>query len=361
MDLTAVARKATVTDITAVAAMQERNGISGGAVEALMSHCRAYPFVEEFGSDFPLGWVLDNGKDIVGFLGNIPLLYDLGGRRIKAAIATAWAVDSAYRGKSLSLMMNFLRQPGVDLWIDGSASPTASQVLTGLRMMRIPIPDYAIPCFWATRPRAFAEAVLKHKAFRAAALLAWPAGILLGFYDILRSSGRGRISSAVNRLPEFDNRWDTFWDALTSGPARLRAVRTKAVMDWRFGAGLRAGDTVILATESAGKLSGYAVLVRRRGDASGMSLYDVADIQALRDNPETIRDLVRAAVLTAREDGIDAVKLLVGTPAKREPLASLRPYTYQLPFWQLYFKAANNLKIGLSSADAWDFSPFETY
>jgi hypothetical protein len=53
--------------------------------------------------------------------------------------------------------------------------------------------------------------------------------------------------------------------------------------------------------------------------------------------------------------------LLTGTPAKRVPAMALLPYTYQLPFWQLYYKASPALKPVLGSADAWDFSLFDTY
>jgi hypothetical protein len=92
-----------------------------------------------------------------------------------------------------------------------------------------------------------------------------------------------------------------------------------------------------------------------------MSLFDVADLQAVDDDPAVYRDLLLAAVSLARESGVDAVKLMTGTPARRKPAMALKPYKYELPFWQLYYRAAPPLKEALASADAWDFSVFETY
>jgi hypothetical protein len=117
----------------------------------------------------------------------------------------------------------------------------------------------------------------------------------------------------------------------------------------------------VLVAESGGNASGYIVLLRRPGSDLGMSLYDVADFQAAGDDPAVYRDLLLAAVQLARDEGVDAVKLLTGTPAKRVAAMDLQPYTYQLPHWPLFYRAAAELKPVLVSANAWDFSLFETY
>jgi hypothetical protein len=166
----------------------------------------------------------------------------------------------------------------------------------------------------------------------------------------------------VHRIGEFDDRFETFWQSLRAGPPRLRAVRTRAVLEWRFGAQLRGGRATIVAAGQNGTLSGYAVLVRRQSPEFGMDLYDVADLQATRDAPATIRDLLLGAIRVAREEGADAVKFLTGTPAKRASVDQLRPYTYSLAHWQLYYRVESpELKAALATADAWDISLFDTY
>ena len=44
----------------------------------------------------PIGWV-SRGRErtIVGYLGNIPLFYELEGRRLLASVAHAWVTDAA--------------------------------------------------------------------------------------------------------------------------------------------------------------------------------------------------------------------------------------------------------------------------
>lgn len=360
-DLAARIRPAVFADAEAIKQLHERNGMGWLDTAAWRSCWDSYPFAREF-ADIPIGWVLetDNGA-VVGTIGNVHMLYEMDGRRFKAAIATAWVVDASHRGKALHLTTIFFKQKGVDLFLNGSASQTASHVLTGLRIPRIPIPNYDIPCFWAASPMSFAKAALRRRGIPAASVLAYPAGIVLLVRDILRRSGRGTMSSTLRRLQTFDDRFDSLWQRISAGPPRLRAVRTRAVLDWKFSSELSAGRAAILAAESAGKLAGYIVLVHRQGSDLGMELYDVSDIQAAGDDPTVFNDLLLGAIQLARKEGVDAVKLMTGTPAKRAPADALRPHTYQLPFWQLYYKASPELSSALCSAEAWDFSLFDTY
>jgi hypothetical protein len=56
----------------------------------------------------PIGWVLEcETKQIVGYLGNIPLFYELRGQRFLASAAHAQVVDSRYRSYSLLLLNQY--------------------------------------------------------------------------------------------------------------------------------------------------------------------------------------------------------------------------------------------------------------
>lgn len=355
-------RTATLDDTEAIRQLHERNGLGPMDTAAWRGLWEDSPFEAAF-RDVPIGWVLETGDgSVVGALGNVHMLYDLDGRALKGAIATAWAVDQDYRGRSLQLMTAFLKQRGVDLWLNGSANPTASRVLTAMKLSRIPLPGYDVPCFWAARPRGFAKAAMTRKSVPGAGVLAWPAGIVLGARDIVRRSGRGRISSRVSRIDGFDDRFDSFWQGLREGPSRLRAVRTRAALEWRFGAQLRAAQARIIGVGKDGSLSGYAVLLLRQSPELGMELYDIADLQALRDDPAVARDLLLASIGLAREEKVDAIKIVTGTPFRRRAVDELKPYTYRLPFWQLFYKVDSaELRSTLSSADAWDFPLFDTF
>ncbi len=169
-----------------------------------------------------------------GAFANVHLLYELAGRKHRACIGCEWGVESEARGLSLQLLDRFLRVPGADLCIVGSASPVTSEILTRLKVARIPAPGYDNPLLWAAQPRVFAAAALRRKEIQGAGLLAWPAGAAIGLADFVKGSGRGKVSSTVRQVQVFDERFDSFWERLRRGPTRLRAVRSRAVLAWRF-------------------------------------------------------------------------------------------------------------------------------
>jgi hypothetical protein len=355
-------RPSTFDDAGAISLLNQRNSM--GLLDPVLwrEGWEAYPFAAEF-RDVPIGWVLETDQgSVVGNLDNVHMLYDFGGTKIKGVVAAGWVVDHEHRGKSLQLMTAFFRQKGVDLWLNVTASLPAAQILTAMKIPRIPIPDYGTPCFWAVRPRAFARAALLRRSVPAADLLAWPAGLALLAADVCRRSGRGPITSKVTRISELDDRFDALWQGISASSIRLRAVRSRAVLAWRFRSELRDGRAVILAAEDGTALLGYAILVRRDDPDLGMTLYEIADLQAAGDASSTIRDLLLGSIKIAREHGADAIKFTSGTPVKRAPAAALKPYTYRLPFWQQYFKVASpEIASKLSTADAWDFSRFDMF
>jgi hypothetical protein len=353
-------RPASFEDAPAIRLLNQRNGMGDLDTVAWREGWEKYPFAAEF-RDVPIGWVLETDQgEVVGNLDNVHLLYEIDGRRIKGAVAGGWVVDPAFRGKSLQLLTAFLRQKSIDLCLVDSAAPATAQILTAMKIARIPLPDYGTPCFWAVRPRGFARAALSRRSISGAAFLAWPAGLAVHARDIFRRSGRGRVMSKVRRIREFDDRFDDLWHSISTASTRLRAIRTKAVLEWRFRSELAAGRAAIVVAEHEGKPTGYAVLVRRGG--YGMDLYDVAELQCVGDDASVMKDLLLGSIGIAREDGADAVKFLTGTTSKRSVAEALRPYTYLVPHWQLYYKAATP-EIGslLSAGDVWDLSWFDTF
>lgn len=360
MNQTVRVRPVAGADVPAILRVAERNGIALD-LETWRSQWEKHPYAADF-EGIPTGWVLetDDGA-IVGNLDNVHILYRFQGRRLRGVVAANWAVDLKHRGNALQLMTTFFRQKGVDLYLNVTATPTTSHFLTAMRVARIPIPGYDRPCFWAARPRGFAHAALRRKSIPGAAILAWPAGCALWVRDALGRSGRGSVSRSVRRLEKFDARFDELWCRIESS-GRLRAFRTRAALEWRFRSELRSGGIAIVAAERDSVLEGYSVLTRRDPAELQMELYEIADLQAAGDDPAVVRDLLIGSVRVAKDAGADAVKFSTGSPANHAVVETLRPYSYQLSFWQQYFRTSTPaLAEQLSAAEAWDFSRFDQF
>lgn len=344
-----------------IAVLSEQLGMGKLDLPQWRAQWEQYPFASRF-AEVVTGWVLEDEQGgIQGFLGNMHQLYEIGGVELRAVSSGSWMIAPAFRGKALGMVIAFYKQSNVELYLNGSANQLTIQVMAGFKIPRIPIPDYAEPCFWAIRPREFALAGLRRKEIQGAALLSWPVGLGLGLRDWMRGSGRGRPTVAVERVKQFGAEFDGLWERLRTAVPRLRAVRTAAVLEWKYGPMVRRGEAAVLVAGPVSEPVGYAILVRRDASELGMEMWEVADLQAVGDDAGVYRSLILASRETAGELGAAALKLMTGTPAKRRPALELQPYTYQIPFWQLFYKPAAGVSVDLSTAEAWDFSRFDTY
>jgi hypothetical protein len=58
----------------------------------------------------PRGWVLEDAGRMVGFFGNIPLLYDYAVHPIVVADASQWGLEKDYRGETPRLAEAYFTQ-----------------------------------------------------------------------------------------------------------------------------------------------------------------------------------------------------------------------------------------------------------
>src|SRR5580692_9994797 len=127
-------RPALFTDAEAIGQVHKRNGLGDFNPVAWRARWETYPFCTDF-RDIPIGWVIETESGaLAGTIGNVHMLNELDGRRVRGAIATYWGVDAEQRGRALHLTTAFFKQKGPEILINGSASPTASKVLAGLQI-----------------------------------------------------------------------------------------------------------------------------------------------------------------------------------------------------------------------------------
>jgi hypothetical protein len=318
----------------------------------------SFPFRKDF-ENVPLGWLLAADQQVIGVLLNVHMLYDLEGRHLKAGIASGWFVDPEHRNRSLQLLNAYFQQKGIDLWLNDSANATTSKILTALKVEGIPSPDYDAPLLWPIRARAFAAAALRRKGVPAAELLAFPVG---GALHVARwfKHRNNRYPSEVHRVKCFDQRFDSLWDRIRGARACLRAVRSSSVLQWRFQFELGDGSAVILVY-GAENFQGYAVVLRNFREQLRLTVCDVADLQAVGDNPVVLTDLLRASMHVAREQGAEALRFVGNQGTKRTAALSLRPYSYRTDGWQFYRAAQDDLSRALRTPELWDLSTFEAF
>jgi hypothetical protein len=354
-------REALPGDAEGIYNVSVRNAFPSLTADELRKSWASHPFSSEF-VGVPRAWVLETPEgEIVGALQNVLMMYELDGVRLKSASAGSWCVDVPHRGFSMFLMMTYFNQEAVDLWLIGTASNTTSRLMSAMKVERIPSPNFDLSYFWITDRKSFLEAALRKKKFPMAGALSRVGAAGLWTLDLPAKFSR-RKASAVKRLEGFGPEFDQLWERLRRGASRLRAVRTAAALQWRFGDGLRQGRAVLYGAMSGDELAGYIVLREFVRPHLGLRQFVIADLQAVDDDPDVVIQLVSEAIEASREAGMAALEWQGWNAAKRELALSRRPRPYRYPVWPAYYKAVGaELSANLAKADVWDFSPFDAF
>jgi len=217
-------REATLDDHAAIMGVLRRNGLAEVDYDRWARRWTVNPFRAKR-PEIPMGWVI----------GDIPFGYEWNGRKLMAAVVSAWAVDAAHRTASLGLAAKFFAQEGVDLLVITTANNASGAVFRALRAEPIPCPGYMDRLVWITDYAAVSADRLRRRGVPAAPLAKYPAGLALRALDRARGRNRlGRRSGSVRPVEANDGRFDALWDRLRRRADRLQAVRDRAALSWHL-------------------------------------------------------------------------------------------------------------------------------
>jgi hypothetical protein len=314
----------------------------------------------------PIGWVLEGADGTIsGYLGNIPLLYELQGTRLLATTTRSWVVDTDYRTHSLLLLATYFKQPNVDLFLNTTVNAQAAAAYATFEGLPVPVGAWDRSLFWITHYRGFTESVLRKRGATSVKLASYPlsAGVFLGDRLARRGFGKSGNQTRVSDCAGFDDRFDAFWEALKKKKFDvLLAVRTREALEWHFKFALLQNAAWICVVEGSSGLSAYAVFVRQDSPEAGLTRMRLADFQCLDDDaaPSLLLAMIQLAIDRCRRESVHMLELIGLSPAMEREVKRLRPRSRQLPNW-MYFYKANGQSLGehLKDPSIWEPSLYD--
>ena len=357
-------REALFSDFNAVAELKQRWGLGADSIENWERLWRHNPALVQDECERPIGWVLEAEGVVVGYLGNISLLYRYGDRKLKAVTGHALVVEPAYRASGLSLVAAFYRQRSVDLYLTTSAIPEVGRIARSFKSDALPQADYETVLFWVLHSYSFAQVLMEKLRLRSilGRIGVTSASLAVGIDKFLhRRSPRECSSFTVSEIgvSEIGDDFQYLWlEKLDEGP-RLLADRSPAVLRWHFEIPGDRGTARVLCCRRNGELLGYAV-IRSDPQPNGTRQSVIADMFARQNNPEVLRTLLSAAYDHAKQAGSYVLEVLGFPTDIRRVCLESNPYLRRYPACPFYYKASDpQLHKTLSDGMAWYASPFD--
>jgi hypothetical protein len=360
-------REAQFSDLEAVKKLKQRWGLSSDSLENWERLWRRNPALEELQLGRPIGWVLEAGGRVVGYLANISLLYRYGDKTLTAVTGSGLVVEPAYRALSLTLIAAFYRQKSVDLYLTTTAVGTVGKIARAFKSDPLPQQDYDTMLFWVLRPYPFAQALMKK--LKLGPTLSCMGSVLVSLAaeadKILhrRLPRRRSTSLAVSEISvqEIGEEFQPLWVEKLNEQPRLLADRSPASLRWHFGNPGDTGTVRIICCRKNGELVGYAVIRNEPpNQVNGLRRSIVADMLAKQDDPAILSALLIAAYDQAKHAGSHVFEMLGFPQNIRKVCSQWHPYRRKYPSSPFYYKAADpTLHKMLSNDTAWYASPFD--
>jgi hypothetical protein len=359
-------REVRFDDHSQVAALALKFGLDADDSRAWKNLWMDNPTFREIKVKFSMGWVLEAADgSIAGYLGNIPMRYELEGRRILVATGRSWVVDAAYRPYSLLLMGTYFQQANVDLFLTTSVNSQSAVPLSAFQWVRVPKGAWDRTLFWITYPQGFSESYLRKKGWPSAKLLSYPLSLGISFRDHARGDRFPKTGSgfAVLSCKTFDDRFDAFWTALRKRKSKLLlAVRDRETLEWHFKFALLNNMAWIYTLEDSCGLIAYAVFLRQDRRLIGLKRMCLVDFQCLEQEraPALLTAMLRAAFERCRQESVHMLELIGPTPLLEECAERASPHRRQLANWMYFYKTNDRiLSEKLLNADVWEPSVFD--
>lgn len=358
-------REARFDDYTQIAALASRFDLHTESYPAWTHLWTNNPASRALQIDVPIGWVLDIGDGAIGgYLGNIPMAYELQGRRFLAATTRAWVVDTPYRSYSPLLLATYFQQRNVDLFLSTTVNPLSEPAYSSFQSSRLPVGAWDRTLFWITNYKGFVASYLRKINTTIAGPLSHPLAAGLFVRDsIMRSRLANTSAVTVQLTSSFDDSFQSFWEALrTKKSDTLMADRSRDSLDWHFKFALQQKRAWILTIAGKSGLVAYAIFLRHDFLQVGLTRMRLVDFQCIE--PDKSLDLLTAMLATAidrcRQESIHMFELVGVTPALERKLQSCSPHARPLGSWLAYYKAKHPaLAEALKNPDVWEPSLFD--
>jgi len=355
-------REASFEDYVQIAALESRYGLEIVSFERWRHIWLSNPAHRDLQPRWPIGWVIEDEKrQIVASIGNIPLLYELAGKRILTVSGRAWVADLRYRSKALALLDRVIDQPNVDLYVNNTVNSNSVNAVNAFGCSRVPVGSWDESAFWITNYQGFVRRVLANKIHGLGKLLTYPFSAAAFLIDRLTAKGLRIGDTEVKSVRVFDDRFDEFWmDLKRMNPHVLLAVRTREVLEWHFKYAQLDNRLWIATVVDGTRLAAYAIFVRQDSSAFGLRRMLLTDFQSLDGSTALLEPLLCWALRKCQNEAMHLLEVVGRWLEKREFIEAVAPHRRKLDAWRFIYRANNpNLATALRDARAWAPSLFD--
>ncbi|HDR72324.1 MAG TPA: hypothetical protein ENN85_00165 [Methanoculleus sp.] len=295
----------------------------------------------------PRGWVLEEGQEILGFIGNIPVPFQVAARKETAIAGTSWCTKPSARGLgSLRLVQTFTGQEGGAVLINTTPNEAAQKVYPKYGYQCILLPRGGVEYWYVRNYGGFLSLLDRHhltsqplrKVIRGMKYpLKYLSPAIEGFKDWSLPKPED-MELRFTRCRECDDQFTGLWESHRT-PDAVTLYRDAETLNWLYFAKCVADKRHVIACHLAetGELVGYAAFDTLCADEQGGYLLQLKDVFVPVMDDRLLLLLLGHSFQLAKEMNADALSLWPADPTMQRVLRKYiltrrkvsKPYFYK--------------------------------
>ena len=324
-----------------------------------------------YNKNWPIGWVLESDKKIVGSLSNLPQTYYLENKKIKTATARGFVVDIQARSSSIKLASHFFNQKNIDLFLGTTANQSSSEVLKFFDCLPLPFTNYKYVLQWIIN----IQDVIRHEIYKRIGFSNFFTDFLSLIFTpfltiLIKILGHGFKKNNVNwhgkieiiPIKDINVDFDKLWKRKKYElPKILLSDRSAETLRWHFSKFDKYSDrTKILTARLDEELLGYLIVDIEDLPGSSFKRLRINDIFVSQNSVEIIDALIYKAFIFAKKKNLHSIIVVGFNTIVRKRFMILKPIKRKLDYMPFLFKTIkSNLLSKLLKSDTWYSGPYD--
>lgn len=244
------------------------------------------------------GWILLVEEEIVGFIGHIPLHFQLSGKKLKVFAGTTWYVKKKYRNQSIRLLFKSIKTSNQTILFSTTASTEVAKINKSLNYLpimkqeKIRYSFVIINTFKYLRSRFNTWPISKVPAFFLSPILKFIQTVMI----------MGGSCRNVKKIEHADESFNELWER-TKHVYKNTNIRTNKIINW-YCFGSEYFKKILFGYYFNNKLFGYAIFISKNKNLKELELVDLWVDPARK---ECIKQLLNYSIRYAKKNRYDRV------------------------------------------------------
>jgi hypothetical protein len=303
------------------------------------------------------GWVIENNREIIGYIGNILREYKFNNKIISTACINAFVVKKKYRFLSVLLLRKFFLQKNILLFLNTTSNKETSRIWKKFNAEKIPLKSLNAINLIVLNLKEVIRAYLKKKNLCQNKLLIL---IICLFFKILNFRKMSLMKNKIfyediKFVKKIDNKFDIFFKKYSRNKKKIVSNNRSIWLKWIYQEKIDNNKGWIYAATKNNQIIGYACCIEKNNNYIGLRRVLLTELHAINNNQNVLKKLISNCIQHSKNNNYYVIETVGFDDNKNNLIKSFSSTKRNFGIFPFYYKTNNSkLKKILKNSKSWD-------